>query len=1808
MPIIYRVNSQKNHLQMILGKLVERMDKCQIRKNKARAGFTLTEMLTVVAILAILIAVAVPGVSAVQRNMKMMELDNAAKSIFVAAQNRMSELRASGTLKVTVNASGDYESSLGGTQMTAAPGDFPSGATWQANRYFYLSQSDTAALATLLPAGSIETILNDGCFYIEYDAKTGMVYGVFYAETGFTYDTTSLSRADRDARRNYDPMLGYYGGAEVDYSDISSVPNPFFAIVNEEKLYVTFTYDDACVYTLEINDGVNTVSFDVTNPPNLLIVEQDTVAKQYKVVLDSLELSKHFKENFSGLTPGADITVSLTVSGTNKIPLTVSETENSLFASVDSSGVANIAYGRHLQNLAPAVSVDTAATSVSGITAASLIAAIDWQYWIDEANLAFAPIANGTGTYSTQDRYGIFAGALSPIDGYTAGYIKAFNGNGNTISNLNEALFNGFIGDSSNRYTITNVKLVNSKIEVTATNRYTVGALVCSAKYVAISGCGVYAEGTSFTAYTCYITHGQQNGTTSRTPAYTGGLIGLADNCTVEKSFAAMTRVASNMSASGGSHSVGGLVGGIYSTNISHSYAATGYWDSTAFEWNVNSGVIADLGRAGGLMGFGQSGTISYCYSQGNVKTEQGTAYSTSAGLVGQISVYGGIKIGSCYTGCTYDGGTATTTFKYGIYSYPTASDTISTSYWVSGSWNYFATSSSLSTAGQTAPGGVSSNDLAKVFSGAAMKVYYPAGTLIDHTTPTLTDFVAASAATTNGYGQTGAYQFPRLAGMRHYGDWAPVRAEVDELTITNGEELTLAITGNSGNSYAIEVTDGTKTYVYKLSNTGVITDSTVPSHTSLSGMVANTDTSTAGKTTYTIILDSLTSGLQFKTLFSALTPGANITVTVVASESGALDSLPKDATDNSLFVYDGSGNPGTIATAEIALGRHLQNLAPDVSGVGSASGVTTAMLIADIDWSAYWNDGTTYSLTFEPITNGTYDNSGTTATTPTKLVKATNGYIKEFNGSGYTIKNLSQPLFNGFIRDASSRGAITDVRLVNSKIDIKATDGYYYAGALVCAANYVDISGCGVYAEADSSGSFNINSCYIVHPMNTKGGSNGSGYDSCVGGLIGFADSCDIQYSFAAMTRVVAGYRQPPQGGVHYAGGLVGGSFYTSIKYSYANTGYWDTSTQGWDLDSGVLAEGGGVTGGLAGRAYGGEIYYCYNQGRVMTAGWYTVTKTAMNGFIGLADASKGFTIGHCYAATSSFEGAASYTSFPYGITLNIANFSTFSTAPNYFLTGVFPAARAAAAAIKGMGGVDVANLKKVFTGDTITAYTANSVLNTAHVTPDLSGIFVTAAASHGYGLAGKSYPYPHLAGVPHYGDWYQEPINAALAYYEAYADGTYGFYSDTSDAFSSGIAALDDNKTVVKDGYAILTNSTSLTVTQDSSSVTLTQVAAQDGSAVTYGGYYVYDIGVGDSGSPTYDIAAPAAFYKKLVISEYGTTVATTYYNAAFAKTAVNNATSAPTAPSTIILRTARHLSRLSENSEYWDSIFVQERDIDFGAYTGDPNLRLSSIGRVDGVVFTGSYDGRDYVIRVGQDALNTGFGGLFGKIGELSGTKIVGEVSNVAFISDTGDVEILAANNAYVGAFVGQNLGTIQNCFAAGFVITGQGAYSVIGGFVGSNLNKGVIKSCGASNTLSGIGSMVGGFAGGNPGTISYCYAVAKLSVTSTKSCGGFVGTCYSTGPISYSYCVTRDISGTGTWKTFYGSVSLNATPNLSGCVSYDGINHDDIKAFAASYPSSFGFPTLTFPYAPDLIGSNYPYPSSVTKNGVYVHYGD
>ena len=246
-------------------------------KFNNKKGFTLAELLAVLAITVILLAIGMVAILHYSNVLKLTEMDNNSKEIFIAAQNHLTHAQASGALKsydIANNADGKL-----GTAMTNEPSDFQeaTGKTWPENgrdadnAYYYIvykpgdtSTRNDTILKGILPFGSIdENLRTDGYYIIEYNIKTATVYGVFYndAKTLSTSDESAGSylnstaadskvRADSDsgksARMGYKSVagegfvLGYYGGAMVNVLG-TKITAPTIEVSNGNKLQVKVT-------------------------------------------------------------------------------------------------------------------------------------------------------------------------------------------------------------------------------------------------------------------------------------------------------------------------------------------------------------------------------------------------------------------------------------------------------------------------------------------------------------------------------------------------------------------------------------------------------------------------------------------------------------------------------------------------------------------------------------------------------------------------------------------------------------------------------------------------------------------------------------------------------------------------------------------------------------------------------------------------------------------------------------------------------------------------------------------------------------------------------------------------------------------------------------------------------------------------------------------------------------------------------------------------------------------------------------------------------------------------------------------------------------------------------------------------------------------------------------------------------------------------------------------------------------------------------------------------------------------------------
>lgn len=346
----------------------------QRKYKKRNGGFTLVETLLVVAIVIVLFALSVAGVGRLRSRLKITELDNAAREIYLAAQNRAVLLSNRGALSPLV-VRPDGSNALEQSEEAVC---------------YYFVANDDPALEQLLPDGTIDPALTDGTFYVVYEPVSGSVTDVFYMEQphaslpggmafGEYYPNADL---DQEVRRTSTPMVGWYGGEPSEAGDAINLRAPLIEIYNDDtlraavkwwvpallasqendvKLKLTLTCSDGTGRTIELTDPerhlVHTRQYDSSNS-----VHRD------EFLLDSLANGQRFKD-LLGLSEaeadrvlGGEFTVTAEVYFDGAASLRVnpgaaSKTDNSLFAAQTGSGnTAYIACMRHLQNLDPATS------------------------------------------------------------------------------------------------------------------------------------------------------------------------------------------------------------------------------------------------------------------------------------------------------------------------------------------------------------------------------------------------------------------------------------------------------------------------------------------------------------------------------------------------------------------------------------------------------------------------------------------------------------------------------------------------------------------------------------------------------------------------------------------------------------------------------------------------------------------------------------------------------------------------------------------------------------------------------------------------------------------------------------------------------------------------------------------------------------------------------------------------------------------------------------------------------------------------------------------------------------------------------------------------------------------------------------------------------------------------------------------------------------------------------------------------------------------------------------------------------------
>lgn len=1001
--------------------------KTKYRKNQtANSGFTLVELLAVVAILLLVGLIAVFSLNKLRRTLRQHELDAKAQIIYVAAQNRLAELRAAGQEALCINGFDNSGSIV--HKMEYDPRHMDESA--KNTDFYYLLVNDTSdksqtAATALLPSSAVDQELWNGYWCIEFAPETGSIYAVFYSETTLP-DHDDLNTSYRNFNyRLKTASVGYYGGDIAQTQDISKF-NPSITIENAEKLIVTFycnnPVSEKMTFKIDISDkSGGTYTRTITN-----FAQLDKYNYKYQWILDSLTAEKgidnagaarFFEQTGEKVSCGTPITITLTVSSANPSVDTVStsRTTNGLFDDrADLSygeNTALVSCGRHLANLDSSSGVSSTITSAVQISDISFsddpADPSDWYSLYTAKGVNFKPISN---IHLTS--YDV----LSSIDDITARHTI----NGLTVSSNSPAgLFSNFSGE------ISNVTLVNANI---GSSTSAAGALVGRATgSLKLENCRVYLADSDLSSMKA----ASADKIPSRiTGTHAGGLVGVYENSSTGNTQANGTLIIENSFAAttiNSTTAAGGLVGhAAGAVSVSQSYA------DCYLTAPVTGGLVGTTTGNGGL-------TLSDSYAAGYQ-----TATDSAAGFVAGYLT----KATNSYSACAYLGN------PQAVYTTANTSTSIATDI-----KNVFYLTSGLD--------GKQHTDITGTTGGRSYAEMIAAQFLTDLGG---TAFTAASADTTHPYNLLGqglsTYSYPRLVKLSHYGDW---QAEFETEALVYYERYIDNSVGFFGGN--VDNLDDGKTilgdgYAVALSAplTGSLTVTYNGNSVTLSGTTTPLTSSYGGTTYYLYPVDMLTTGTDI-------------------SDTSFYHSVTVNGRTyqfNPYFAKTVTTGSGTRAPASVYLrtARHLYELSRHYGDLAAATANTTFRQECDISYTSYlWADYTNYGAvsTQTPIT-GTAENDGDTG-----------GFRAVYDGGGHTIRGVSFVSAGndvGMFAVIAPGGMVRNVALLSDSSSnasksaversglIQGSTTVVYMGALA-GRNYGTVSNCAVsgYALGGASG-----------------------------------------------------------------------------------------------------------------------------------------------------------------------------------------------------------------------------------------------------------------------------------------------------------------------------------------------------------------------------------------------------------------------------------------------------------------------------------------------------------------------------------------------------------------------------------------------------------------------------------------------------------------------------------------------------------------------------------------------------------------
>ena len=424
-----------------------------------KRGYTLMELLAVIIIVAIVSAIAVVGIFNISRTLKFKQRNDYAKTIFMAAQANLSEMRSDGSLY-------KLQSNSDSVPVPQGHCGFP-GEDWS-YEYEYTSsefpepgQHVYSSYDLVLPANSVESVVRNGNVIIEYNPKTGNVYAVFFCDDEILSqyrDDGTLPRNNEetgDEEKRKKMMLGYYDGSGLSSSELDLESTDAYLVFDNEgqegiltvKVPVPESY---YAYLNEFMDGLTVKltivgelsggmigPFDVDMSTGSVDVDGRTVMQEF--VLDSLtdfgsfanmaaapsadaegnlvsntqkHLSDYIHEEEFTILPGENIQITAEVDFEGEREVDVEDAvlsgvnpmlymlEDNTTNQSEEDFVAVIQNGRHLQNLnalAPSVANKISAVTFHQPDVNEKAVDIYWNETVDYYNNKYG---GASGTYT----------------------------------------------------------------------------------------------------------------------------------------------------------------------------------------------------------------------------------------------------------------------------------------------------------------------------------------------------------------------------------------------------------------------------------------------------------------------------------------------------------------------------------------------------------------------------------------------------------------------------------------------------------------------------------------------------------------------------------------------------------------------------------------------------------------------------------------------------------------------------------------------------------------------------------------------------------------------------------------------------------------------------------------------------------------------------------------------------------------------------------------------------------------------------------------------------------------------------------------------------------------------------------------------------------------------------------------------------------------------------------------------------------------------------------------------------------------